>query len=77
MPIYEFRCAQCGHVSEMLIRTNLEKEALSCPECGSPRVERLISAPNIPKTTVASATRCGKGTPCCGSSTPCEKPPCS
>ncbi|MFH1858130.1 MAG: zinc ribbon domain-containing protein [Candidatus Omnitrophota bacterium] len=76
MPLYDFRCAECGRTTEVLVRTSLEKESPECPECGSKRLERLISAPNIPKENTAGAPRCGKGITCCGSSTPCENPPC-
>jgi putative FmdB family regulatory protein len=77
MPIHDYRCKDCGHVAEMLIRTNAEEETPACPACGSTRLERLISAPHIARTTSEAAPRCGKGSTCCGSSTPCEKPPCS
>lgn len=78
MPIYEFQCTKCGHVQETLVRTSLERESPTCEECGATQLERLISAPNIPKeNATAVATRCGKGSTCCGSSTPCEHPPCS
>ena len=77
MPIYEFRCTDCGQVAEVLVRTSLEKETPACPECGSRQLERLISAPNIPKETASGSLRCGRDTTCCGSSTPCERPPCS
>jgi len=75
MPIYEFRCIECGKIAESLIRTSLEKEVPACPECGSTRLERLISASNIQKASMV-APRCGKDSTCCGSSTPCESPPC-
>ena len=76
MPIYEFQCGNCGRVAEVLIRTSLEKESPECPECGSKQLERLISAPNIPRDTATVTPRCGKNTTCCGSSTPCDSPPC-
>jgi len=77
MPIYDFRCAKCGHEMEILVRASLEKETPTCIECGSTKLKRLISAPNIPRETVAAMPRCGKGSTCCGSSTPCDSPPCS
>ncbi|MBI4831141.1 MAG: zinc ribbon domain-containing protein [Candidatus Lindowbacteria bacterium] len=78
MPIYEFSCRKCGRVNEVLIRTNLREETPACPECGSKDLERHISLPNVPKEQATTATpRCGQGHTCCGSSTPCEKPPCS
>ncbi|RJP22132.1 MAG: zinc ribbon domain-containing protein [Candidatus Abyssobacteria bacterium SURF_5] len=78
MPLYDFKCNDCGEKSEVLIRTSLERESPSCSRCGSTNLERLISAPNIAREHAATAkTRCGKGSTCCGSTTPCEHPPCS
>jgi putative FmdB family regulatory protein len=79
MPLYDFECKECGEKSEILIRTSLEKELPACSKCGSKNLVRLISAPNIAKEHAAASagTRCGKGTTCCGSATPCEHPPCS
>ena len=43
MPLYDFRCQQCETVSELLIRAGV---GAVCPECGSDRLEKLLSAPN-------------------------------
>lgn len=42
MPIYEYQCLQCGHVSELLQRHG--DSAPACPECGG-ETKRLVSAP--------------------------------
>ncbi|HMB58361.1 MAG TPA: zinc ribbon domain-containing protein [Xanthomonadales bacterium] len=43
MPIYEYRCQQCGHELEKLQR--MSDDALTdCPECGKSTLRRLISA---------------------------------
>jgi putative FmdB family regulatory protein len=77
MPIYDFRCSECGEKSEILIRTTIEKESPACAKCGSTKLERLLSAPHIAKERAAAgATRCGNTTPCCGKSQPCDHPPC-
>jgi len=44
VPLYEFRCAGCETQYELLVR-NGEKPA--CPECGSVRAEKLLSAPAV------------------------------
>lgn len=41
MPIYEYRCKQCGHCFEILVSSS--RAAASCPQCGSRKTERLIS----------------------------------
>jgi putative FmdB family regulatory protein len=72
MPIYEYQCKRCGTVSEFL--TGIEKEvAMSCKTCGSPEVERLISAPSF----LSKAVKQDPGRTCCGRSERCEMPPCS
>jgi putative FmdB family regulatory protein len=43
MPLYDFRCQQCETVSELLIRAGT---GAVCPECGSEKLEKLLSAPN-------------------------------
>ena len=43
MPIYEYRCEDCGH--EMEVLQKLSDDALTdCPECGQPALKKLISA---------------------------------
>lgn len=43
MPIFEYRCAQCGHVFEHFWRGAERREELRCPECGAERVEKIVS----------------------------------
>ena len=42
MPIYEFQCKQCNHEFERLVFNSSEK--VSCPECKSKKVTRVMSA---------------------------------
>ncbi|HEY3355112.1 MAG TPA: zinc ribbon domain-containing protein [Polyangia bacterium] len=44
MPIYEFRCADCGHVFEELVLRKSDEAGLACPRCASHAVERELSA---------------------------------
>ncbi len=41
MPLLEFRCVECHHRFEDLVRS---VDEANCLECGSRRVERLLSA---------------------------------
>ncbi len=43
MPLYEYRCAQCGEEFEKLVRSFFGSKDVTCPACGSKSVERLIS----------------------------------
>jgi putative FmdB family regulatory protein len=40
VPLYDFRCEDCGHQFEALVRGNTQPE---CPSCHSGRLERLLS----------------------------------
>ncbi|MBM3735715.1 MAG: zinc ribbon domain-containing protein [Acidobacteria bacterium] len=44
MPMYEYRCQECGRKYEQLRRFADADRDLQCPECASERVERLLSA---------------------------------
>ena len=45
MPLYPYRCTQCGHQYEKVQKFNAEPETV-CPECGGP-VERPLTAPAL------------------------------
>ena len=44
MPIYEYRCDQCGTEFEELTLSARSTEAVRCRACESHRVTRLLSA---------------------------------
>ncbi len=70
MPIYDFKCLECGRVSEILLRA--AGQAARCPECGSDNMEKLISASYVIKMGTNAP-----GTTCCGRTERCNTPPCS
>jgi putative FmdB family regulatory protein len=43
MPIYEYRCADCGHQDEFLQKVS-EPVLTQCPVCGKPSLQKLLSA---------------------------------
>ena len=43
MPIYEYRCQECGHELEKLQRIS-DEPLTDCPSCGKAELRRLISA---------------------------------
>ena len=46
MPIYEYKCQNCGHFFEVLQR--ISEEPLSdCPKCKKDALKKLVSAPNF------------------------------
>jgi putative FmdB family regulatory protein len=46
MPIYEFRCVECGTEFEELVKAG--STAAACPSCGSGRVKRVFSVQAAP-----------------------------
>jgi len=42
MPLYEYRCTKCGHVMEVLEKTDA-KGSHTCEKCGGRRMEKLLS----------------------------------
>ncbi len=45
MPIYEYRCGQCGDQFEVFVRSvaALHAREVKCPKCGSPQTARSLS----------------------------------
>lgn len=43
MPLYEYRCLQCGNVTTHLVGMTIQQPVLCCSACGSQELERLIS----------------------------------
>jgi putative FmdB family regulatory protein len=43
MPIYEYRCDNCGHEVEVLQKIN-ESPLVTCPECATDGLKKKISA---------------------------------
>ena len=54
MPLYEYRCDECGHRFEVLQRMGEGGEGLLCPRCGAGRPARQLS-------TFAAATGSSSG----------------
>ena len=44
MPIYEYQCQACGHVLDALQKID-DAPLKKCPDCGKPKLKRLLSAP--------------------------------
>src|SRR5687768_16359895 len=43
MPIYEYRCGECGAQTEILQRIS-DAPLTVCPQCGKPALTKLVSA---------------------------------
>ena len=80
MPLYEYRCGDCGHQFEALVPAG-QADAEHCPDCGSEtrRLLSLVAAPvrgsdggvwgtpgGFPSESGAAMPVAGGGGGCCG-----------
>ena len=65
MPIYEFKCKDCGAVFEHLQLGSPEKQP-NCPHCQSGRLEKQFSSFATPKGGAFCPSGCGESGGCCG-----------
>lgn len=72
MPIFEYRCNDCGKTSEFLTGAH-GSVVIACKHCGSRAMEKIMSV-----AAMGSPAR-GKmpGRTCCGRAERCDKPPCT
>jgi putative FmdB family regulatory protein len=73
MPMYEYRCDDCGSTYEVLHLTREVIEDVVCPKCQSTHHRRLMSATNVgisgaAKKSESEMPPCASG--CCNGS--CE-----
>lgn len=61
MPLYEYRCAKCGHVMEVLEKAD-ESRRHTCEKCGSRRMEKLMSTFGVGGRAGSSDDSCPTGT---------------
>jgi putative FmdB family regulatory protein len=71
MPIFDYKCENCGKITEFLISTTNHKEII-CPECGNKNLERLISSASY----IIKNNRSFQGRTCCGREERCSTPSC-
>ena len=46
MPIFEFKCTECGEFFELLVMNQKDDEEVKCPKCGAQSFERVMSMSN-------------------------------
>ncbi|MGB2763743.1 MAG: zinc ribbon domain-containing protein [Candidatus Aminicenantaceae bacterium] len=73
MPIYEYKCQECGKVTEIFVRSLHKKIDLFCSHCNSKNLQKIFSTPSV----VRVGSSPSKGLTCCGETERCETPPCS
>jgi putative FmdB family regulatory protein len=74
MPLYEYLCLDCGHVTEALV---FGDEKPVCQGCAGDNLQKLMSTPSASSGLGSNRTLPGAGdTACCGS-TPGRAPGCA
>lgn len=71
MPIYEFRCLECGNIFEKLFKTMDEKVEIICPRCKAESFERVISSANHVMGTGKGGKKPSVTTKSCSSGSGC------
>jgi len=62
MPIFEYQCKKCGHVTEVLEKAGA-KDKHTCAKCGSSEVVKLLSSFGVGRSgTSSSSSSCPTGT---------------
>lgn len=72
MPIYDYRCSDCGKISEIMVGVSGHSETIQCKHCSSTSVSKMPTMASI-------ATHYSRphGKTCCGRDDRCDTPPCS
>jgi putative FmdB family regulatory protein len=67
MPIYDYRCDDCGKVYDVFHKVKEIEEDIVCPSCESKKHTRLLSAPGISVGHSPDLPPCADGGCCSGS----------
>ena len=68
MPIFEYKCGQCGHVMEVL-QKGRGAGKLTCEKCDSPDVGKLLSGFAVGRASESPACDSCSSLPACGGCT--------
>jgi putative FmdB family regulatory protein len=71
MPIFEFRCVDCGEVFEKLLMGSEEEIFMCCPQCKSETLERVVSRTNYAMGDGKAGKQPKVTSKSCGSSNQC------
>ena len=66
MPLYDFRCQECGVRFEKRLSFSQSDTRVACPTCASQHTRRLISAVMVLGVGASGATTEGGGCGCGG-----------
>jgi len=58
VPIYEYRCLECGEKFEKLVHSMNSSLTIKCPKCAGAKVKKLLSAFGVHTAGSASEPVC-------------------
>ncbi|MEZ4621309.1 MAG: zinc ribbon domain-containing protein [Caldilineaceae bacterium] len=64
MPLFEFKCTECGAIFEQLVRSTRNPQEIICPSCKSNATQKLLSGFAVAggsTSTGAAAADCAPG----------------
>ncbi|MBF0622788.1 MAG: zinc ribbon domain-containing protein [Magnetococcales bacterium] len=65
MPLYDYKCESCGKGFEVSHRMS-ETPKISCPDCSSDQVRKVLSTGGVMGTTTGGSTTDLPPSPCMG-----------
>ena len=71
MPIFEFRCLECGDIFEKLFVNSDDEVNLTCPQCKCQSLERVVSKTNYALGVGPGEKRAKITSKSCGPSNQC------
>jgi putative FmdB family regulatory protein len=71
MPLFDYKCKDCGTISEILVNSP-DDRIIHCSVCNSSSMDKLFSASYLIKMDKSMP-----GAPCCGRQERCDTHPCS
>ncbi len=54
MPIYEYKCYECGRIFDLFVRSEAQANEPQCKHCHSADLKRLISRPGLVRSKSSS-----------------------
>jgi len=63
MPIFEYKCSECDTKFEVLHKSSVKQDDVTCPKCNSPKNKKLFSSfsSSINSDSSASSGDCSTG----------------
>jgi putative FmdB family regulatory protein len=63
MPIFEYRCENCGNKYDVLHKSSVNQKEVTCPKCNSAKSKKLLStfSASIDGSSSYSSNSCDSG----------------